>query len=355
MHAFRVKADVLIVGQGLAGSLLAWKLLERGHRILVVDKDEDSTSSKVAAGLVTPLAGSRFNLPEGLEERLTDAKQFYWDVEEATGTRLFHHLKIARLFRTQKESDAWNKRLAGDAEKYQPWHNPLTIDENKFHLPYGGIEIQGGGWLDVPRFLNTTRQRLIECAAYAIASVRSEDVEVSDKGVRWKNVEADRIVFCEGWKGNKNRFFDWLPMNPAAGDILDLRIPDLAAETRIVNKGGWILPTGDGRFRAGSTYRNDFNEEESAKRGHNEILEKITGITTAGIDVTSSTSAVRPIIRRSQIFMGTHPGHNRVTFFNGLGSKGVLNGPWHAEKFVRYLFDGDPLPSDSDIRSNFAQ
>lgn len=354
MEVFSVKADVLIVGQGLAGSLLAWKFLERGLRILVVDKDEESTSSKVAAGLVTPLAGSRFNLPEELEERLTHAKQFYWDVEEATGTRLFHHLKIARLFRTPQENDAWNKRLATDAERYRPWHNSLNIDQDKFLCPDGGMEMNGGGWLDVPRFLDATRQRLIECAAYAIATVKSDDIEVSDKVVRWKNVEADRVVFCEGWRGNKNRFFDWLPMNPAAGDILDLRIPDLAPEDRILNKGGWLLPIGDELFRAGSTYRSNLNEEDGIEKGRNEILEKIAGITSADYEVVAIKTAIRPIIRRSQIFMGTHPSQPRVLFFNGLGSKGVLNGPWHAEKFVGHLLDKDALPSETDIRSNFA-
>jgi len=51
--------DFLIVGQGLAGSLLAWELIQRGCSVLVVDKGEEN-ASQVAAGLINPVTGIRF-------------------------------------------------------------------------------------------------------------------------------------------------------------------------------------------------------------------------------------------------------------------------------------------------------
>ncbi|MEX2578589.1 MAG: FAD-binding oxidoreductase [Verrucomicrobiales bacterium] len=347
-----MKADVLIVGQGLAGSLLAWQLLRRDQRILVVDRDEAVTSSKVAAGLVTPLAGSRFNLPGGLEERLLHAKQFYWDIEELTGERLFHHRKIARLFRSREEGKLWNERLAKEGESLRRYAGPLSIDRNRFHLPHGGFEMSGGGWLDVPHFLEVTRQRLIESASYAIGRVGSDEVHATGCGIRWKNVEAGSVVFCEGWRGNLNRFFEWLPMNPVLGDILDLRLPELQDEQRIVSKGGWLLPLGGGNFRAGSTYRHDIAEESPSKEAKEEITEKLSSITPLPFEVTNHRAAIRPVIRRSQIFMGTHPARPKIGFFNGLGSKGVLNGPWHAGKLAAHLVEGGPLPESADLQSN---
>lgn len=347
-----MKADLLIVGQGLAGSLLAWGFLDRGLRILVVDRDEETTSSKVAAGLVTPLSGPRFKLADGFADRLVAAKSFYWNVEEATSTRLFHHRKIARIFTSEKERAFWEKRVADRAEEYQSWHNPLKMDEEIFRMPHGGIEITGGGWLDVPQFLEATRQRLVECASYAIAKVNADDVEIQGNGIRWKNVEARAVVFCEGWRGNQNRFFDWLSMNPAAGEILDLKIPDLESEERIVNRGGWILPVGGKTFRAGSTYRRDISKTSESEPGKAEILEKTAQMIHAEPEVIGIKSAIRPIIRRSQIFMGRHPRYPQIGFFNGMGSKGVLNGPWYAERFIEYLLDDVSLPTESDLCSN---
>jgi flavin-dependent dehydrogenase len=58
----RAEERILIVGQGLAGTALAWRLWERGVPFVVVDRDEAVTCSKIAAGLVTPITGMRLNL-----------------------------------------------------------------------------------------------------------------------------------------------------------------------------------------------------------------------------------------------------------------------------------------------------
>ncbi len=51
--------DFLIVGQGLAGSLLAWELMQRGAKVLIVDNGMPN-ASQVAAGLINPITGMRF-------------------------------------------------------------------------------------------------------------------------------------------------------------------------------------------------------------------------------------------------------------------------------------------------------
>lgn len=342
-----MKTDFLIVGQGLAGSLLAWHLIEAGRRVMVVDRDEAETSSKVAAGLVTPLAGGRFNLPPGLPERLDYARRFYWDLEERHGLRLFHHCRISRLFRDADEAELWEKRVATADEAYHRFHGPLRIDPKHIHAPFGGFEMRESGWLDLPAFLDLTRRMLLERASYAIGRVDGNEVVLAPDEVRWKNVSASCLVFCEGWQARGNRFFDWVPMRPTGGTILDLTIPDLAGEERIINRGAWLLPLGGGRFRCGSTYSGQVLPEPDHARS--EILGKLGNITSAPVEVTGQRQAFRPTIRRSQVFMGLHPAHPRIAFFNGLGSKGVVNGPWHARALVSHMLHRDPLPLEADL------
>lgn len=348
-----MKVDYLIVGQGLAGSLLSWQLLSRGKRVLVVDRDEEGTSSKVAAGLVTPIAGSRFNIPDGMERNLNFAKKFYWDLEESSGLTLFHHVRIARLFQNEKEVATWQKRIAESPERYKEFYEKLTIDSSQFHLPHGGFEMCQSGWLDLPAFLEQMRQILLERAAYAIGVVRPADIVTHENSVQWKNVEAGTIVFCQGWEGCQNEYFDWLPWNPARGDVLDIKMKNPSNESRIVNRGGWILPRGENVFRAGSTYDHDFANASPTETGKEEVLEKIARITGEEPEVISHRSAIRPSIRRSQIIMGRHPKHRSIAFFNGLGSKGVLNGPWHAHCLADHLLSNKPIPESADLQSNF--
>jgi glycine oxidase len=41
-----------------------------------------------------------------------------------------------------------------------------------------------------------------------------------------------------------------------------------------------------------------------------------------------------------------------VYFFNGLGSKGTLRSPWYAQAFINHLLDGQPIPTEADLRQN---
>ena len=68
--------EVLIVGQGLAGSLLAWQLIEHGFRVLVID-DGAENASQVAAGLINPVSGLRLLKTADSETLLAAAHALY--------------------------------------------------------------------------------------------------------------------------------------------------------------------------------------------------------------------------------------------------------------------------------------
>ncbi|MEM9284052.1 MAG: FAD-binding oxidoreductase [Verrucomicrobiota bacterium] len=347
-----MKIDHLIVGQGLAGSLLAWHLLQRNQRILVVDRDEEVTSSKVAAGLITPLSGPRFSASSQRLERLDKAHRFYWELEELAGQCFFHHHRITRLFRDEKEVASWKKGRARHPEDFSNLSGEAVIDPDFIRAPLGGTELKRGGWLNLPAFLDFTQHHLLERASYAIANLDASDIITEPKSVRWKNIEAKTIIFAQGWRGNQNSYFDWIPMNPAAGDILDLEFNGPMDESRVIHSGTWLLPVGDGRFRAGSTYRHDFSENLRSDAGREEVIHKLSTFIRPEFHVMNHRIGIRPIIRRSRIFMGRHPFQPGIAFFNGLGSKGVLNGPWYAEKLASHLVHGDPLPPESDLRAH---
>lgn len=54
------KLDCLIIGQGLAGSALAMRMLARGWKILVINRADSTSPSQIAAGLFNPVTGKMF-------------------------------------------------------------------------------------------------------------------------------------------------------------------------------------------------------------------------------------------------------------------------------------------------------
>ena len=63
--------DYIIVGQGIAGTVLAFQLRLKGKQVFVIDKHRDDTSSKIAPGTYNPMVLKRFTPCWKVEDQLT--------------------------------------------------------------------------------------------------------------------------------------------------------------------------------------------------------------------------------------------------------------------------------------------
>ena len=51
--------DYIVVGQGIAGSCLAYELLQRNKKIVLIDESWKDSACLVAAGVINPITGKR--------------------------------------------------------------------------------------------------------------------------------------------------------------------------------------------------------------------------------------------------------------------------------------------------------
>ena len=86
----------LIIGGGLAGVTLAWQLIKKGQGVLLIDNKKNKSSS-IAAGMINPIVFRRVTKSWRVDEFLPVAKEFYKEVEVATGSRFFNSIKIKKL------------------------------------------------------------------------------------------------------------------------------------------------------------------------------------------------------------------------------------------------------------------
>ncbi|MDB6070787.1 MAG: hypothetical protein JWL81_1958 [Verrucomicrobiales bacterium] len=349
---------ILIVGQGLAGTLLAWELVRRGRKVLVVDRDEPDTSTKVAAGIVTPISGQRLTLGYGMDRFLPVARSCYSAMELEWGGSYFQSTGLVRLWAKEEEEARFKARMThadfaahvGAARE----NDRAMVDGGLFKDVLGGFEMPGGGWLD-------TRRWLADAAAWLeglgmlrrmnldVSSLRPEDGKVRLPDDSW----AEAVVFCEGAEARGNPWFPWLEWKCAKGEVLTISAPDLSGEKRIVNRGGWVMPVdGRGTFRAGATY--EWGRLDSVPTAEaRQVLEgRLNALLKVGWEVIAHVAGVRPIIHQSLARMGRHPVHSGLVFFNGLGSKGVLYGPGYAAMLAEHLVEGKPLPGEVDVARN---
>jgi glycine/D-amino acid oxidase-like deaminating enzyme len=348
--------DAIILGHGLAGATLAWHLRWLGWRVLVVDREESATSSKVAAGIVAPISGRRVARSWRVDEFLPVARAFYQRTAKELGTDYYRPTPYVRLLRTADEQRRWREKRDDPAFQRlltSPQPYPL-VDPAQFHDPGEGMEMQGA-WLEVRAWLKASQQHLVDHGAWLTASVPPQAVTASASGAEIavpSQIRARYLVFCQGWEAAANSYFPWLRWKSAKGEILTVSAPSLT-EHRIVNGGGWLLPLGrDGIFRTGSTYAwDDFTSTPTAA-ARTEIESRLQRLLRIPFSVTGQEAGIRPVINESKAVIGLHPVHRRIAFFNGLGSKGVLHAPFFAAQLAALLVDGTPVEYEVDVCRN---
>ena len=349
-----MSAEFLIVGQGLAGTALAWRLLERGRSFVIVDRDEPLTCSKAAAGLVTPVTGIRLTLNWNYDVMHPEAVRFYRDKEMLLGQKFYFPRPLVWLYKNEREHDVWQRRLT--EERVRLYVNPVSsgplVDEGRVENLLGGFQLRHAGFLDTASYLEVSRMHFESLGCWRRGEVSESDLDLNPTGVTWRGEPFGTVVFCQGWEAAKWRWFSWLPYGPARGTILTLR-GDTGERRRIINRGCWLVPRGDGVLRAGSSFDLRFdrpNEPDAASL--DALHSRLRALLKTDFEVLSSQTAVRPIIKHCKAAFGRHPAYPQLAFMNGLGSKGVLRAPFMARRLVEHLLDGAALDPEFDLQAN---
>lgn len=234
--------DFIVIGQGIAGTTLAWQLRRRRLRVLVIDRDVADGASHIAAGLITPVTGKRLAKSWRWDELFPAATAFYRSLEAETGASFFYERPSLRLFADEAERDEFHRRADGIIAGLVrlAGHIPDCFD-----APFGGFEMPHAARLDVPRYLEVSRQRFKADGGFLHHDVNpTEDIVLLADRVRLSrlNVEARGVVFCRGFVAGADPWFGDIRFNAAKGEILTLRIPGLT-EDRVIHRGIWLAPT----------------------------------------------------------------------------------------------------------------
>lgn len=338
--------DYLVVGLGIAGIALWRELEKRGHSFVVADAGDKAAASRVAPGVVNPLAGKRLNPSWMVDEQLPAALECYRELSKLFGETLLHELPIIRIIKDPVQREYFDKRKTqANAQRwigreFAPGRWPTLLKDQ-----LGSFEASASGYLDVARACTFAHDRLLAEGLLIDARVNEADLENKEDGVHWRGMVFNRVIFCEGWLGADNPFFKNVPFKPAKGEMLTLvgKTPLSDFPRAIVNRGKWILPMPDGTFRAGSSYSWDKFDGTPTDAGRETIMSMLHEFVNAEFEVTDQKAGVRPIVKDYRPVLGRSKACERICIMNGLGSKGVLAAPWLAGKLLDNLENGEEL------------
>jgi glycine oxidase len=308
-----------IVGQGLAGTCLAWELWLRGEPFTLLDQPQPSSSTRVAAGIINPITGKNFEPSWRLAEFLPEALAHYAAIEAQLGSQIWHPMAVLRLAASPKEWAKIQAKLAAPA--VAPWVAGKVAPPTGWT---GAVALRGGGRVDTVALIDRSREFFRQRGCYETATATADTATT---------------IWCDGAAGliagrlGHHRC--------AKGEILTLRASGWDESSIRIGAGGWLVPLGGGVFRAGSTYEWNELDARPTTKGQQRVLEIIAQLGGGSdYEVTAHVAGIRPIVRQSQPLIGPLAGGGWV--FNGLGSKGALYAPGIAARLAKWLVEATP-------------
>jgi glycine/D-amino acid oxidase-like deaminating enzyme len=336
-----MEIDYLIIGQGIAGSLLSYELLQRNQRILVMDGPIADRSASMAAGAVLyPQAGRKKTVSALRQAAIQQAVHTYSCMSAMAGKHFCTPLSLIDCGINANTNKAGEKII--DSENVNRFFNTQEVTST-----------QGVFSVDGPAFLQWWRTYLCNQNLFVEALFLEEECVFHETGIIYGEVSARNIIFCRGAAEQRSPAFSSLPFTSNRGDYLLLAIPGLP-DNAIYQGEVRLIPKGAQLFWCGSNYiwkYDDLTPSATWRRQTEDYLDKWLRVPYT---VVAHKAAERPTTAGQFPLMGFHPRIPHYAIFNGLGTKGFSEGPVLAQIFAEYLCTGKSMINyDSGRFANF--
>jgi glycine oxidase len=350
-YLYLMKVDYLIVGQGIAGSVMALTLKQRGKPVAIINDSSLSSSSRIAAGVYNPFNFRRTKPVWKAREAALAAYNFYNAFEQESGIAFHHPRRIKRLFASEAERKEWDEYRNSTREFIMP---EVLKPISAAHLiePFGSGFIERGGLIDTRKFIEATKNQFSNCGYYLDEQFDHAKLFVGENTASYDNrVEATHVIFCEGHLARTNPYFDSRTVAPTKGELLHVSIPGFNMPG-VVHGQVYVAMLGDDcndQYACGATFNPGKDDEEITASGKEELITKLKSITELPFEVIGHFAGVRPAGRDRKPVLGRSKNHRNLSIFNGFGSKAVLMSPLLAQVLADHLENGVELPPEVNV------
>ncbi|HEX6915675.1 MAG TPA: FAD-binding oxidoreductase [Chitinophagaceae bacterium] len=342
-----MQADYLIVGQGISGTFLSWNLLNEGKTVRVIDQLQPATASRVASGVINPLTGRRVVRTWMIDDLLPYARDAYGKLGEQFGLEFLHECSVLNFHSTLQMKDAFEQRVnegeafirRGNEDEWKPYLNFI----------YGIGEVKPAYLVDIRLLLDAWRKHLQSLGLLSEEHFDHRELEITEGQVRYRDITAEKIIFCDGVSSFDHPLFQRLPFARNKGEALIVRIPGLP-QGHILKQGISIVPWKEDLFWVGSSYQWAFENDLPTEGFRVKTQQALSFWLKLPFTIEDHLAAQRPATVERRPFVGLHPLEPAVGILNGLGTKGCSLAPWFAKELARHLVYNEPITPEADVK-----
>ncbi len=339
--------DYLIIGQGISGTMLSWYLQKEGKTFMVMDEPQPFSSSRVAAGIINPVTGRRYAYTWMIDEVMPFAVDAYRELEKYLGLTLVHERSIIDFFPSAQMRNAFVERITENDTYLHSFPDQNHFNQY-FNYEFGCGEIRPAYMISLQLLLQAWRKKLLDDGSLSEEKFNQDQLVMKNESIRYQEIQAHKIIFCDGNDGTANPWFDKLPFAPNKGEALVIECDELL--NRHVYKKGLILaPFEENRYWLGSNYQWSFENDQPSAAFLKQATKLLDQWLKKPYRVLEHKASVRPATLERRPFVGLHPVHRQAGILNGMGTKGTSLAPFFAHQLVQHLVHNFPITPEAEV------
>lgn len=327
--------DVLIVGQGIAGTMMGFSCLKKGLSFKIIDNPKGPNASLAAAALVEPLSGKRWALSYEAQKFIPVAKQLYQDLEKFLSCSFMSAYPTYRFICNTDQQTFYYKR-----KKNPLFHSYLGSYHQQINSPIknhlGAVTINQSFSINSPLLLQASRNFFDANKLISNEDFDYNAVKIQKASITYGKTEAKNLVFCQGAGLQKNPFFNFLEFRLAKGETLALSLPKVETLSNLSFEK-WLIPAQAGLFYYGSTYDWEPFSFNSTSQNKKTLLLYLERYLSCSYKVLDQRWGIRCYTPQSRPLCMQHPTYKQMFVLGALGSKGFMSAPFLAEQLSTLL------------------
>ncbi|RWZ60191.1 FAD-binding oxidoreductase [Halobacillus fulvus] len=366
----------IIIGSGILGSSIAYHLVKKGERVVLVDRKEPGQATQAGAGIICPWLTNRSN--QSWYQLVLGGARYYPQLieelesmgEKNTG---YSQVGAINIFDTEEKLDkkmnvAQKRKLEapemGEISRLSPKDTkelfPILAEQ------YRAVHISGGARVNGAALNQALLNASVKMGAEYVegdASLCMEGDRVVGIKLEQQTLYSDTVIAANGAWGNG--LFSPIGLSPVISfekaQIVHLELPHSKPEewpVLLPPYSHYQLGFETGRFVIGATKeKTETFDSRVTIGGVHELIDKALKVSPGLSEATYLGTKVgfRPFTPGSIPTLGKLPVRGELWIANGLGASGLTSGPYVGKELARVILgeSSEINMKDYDPRRSF--
>ena len=307
---------------------------------------------RVAAGVINPVTGRWMTKTWKFDQVLPVAVETYHAIEQQFGIQVYRTIPEIRFCQNAEDIKRAGRRIR-NPRYHDVLSHMVAAGEAapEFNDDFGSFHIDQAAYVDLPLVVQTLRASFAALGQFRDETFLHSELQPATIGWQYRDLSADKVIFCEGAAMQDNPWFKNLPLKQAKGETLLCQSPTLRLPQKLYHHKKWFLPYPDGNLRIGATYDEGDLSDAPTEAKKDELLRSAHEALKDPhqIEVTAHLAGIRPSTLDSRPIIGAHPTESGLYLLNGLGSKGASTAPLMTLQLTEHILMNSAVEEEVNL------